>query len=320
MMRRKLRIICQLSLSIALALSLNLVMPMSASAEATFADLNTISAEDLVASLVGPGVTIVPGSVNYAGALEAAGTFSLTGQDDVIGISRGIMLSSGNIADVEGPNDFPDTTTGFGTPGDAALTALSGFETYDAAILEFDFEVEAGAEVVYFRYVFGSEEYNEYVYTEFNDVFAFWVNGVNYASVNGDPVSINAINHGYLADMVGPSHPELYINNDPFDGNVDPGDVRHTEMDGFTVVLTLKAPVNPGTNSMRLAIADAGDAILDSWVFIQGGSLTTKPPTPERHVPTGGTAYPMWTVLMAGLMAGASLLALRRRRRGQESA
>jgi len=34
----------------------------------------------------------------------------------------------------------------------------------------------------------------------------------------------------------------------------------------------------------------------------------------------GGAAYPMWSVLLAGLMAGASLLVLRRRHRGQESA
>ena len=52
-------------------------------------------------------------------------------------------------------------------------------------------------------------------------------------------------------------------------------------MDGFTVPLTCQADVGSGeTNTMRLAIADGSDEILDSWVLIQAGSLTVTPPTP----------------------------------------
>lgn len=36
--------------------------------------------------------------------------------------------------------------------------------------------------------------------------------------------------------------------------------------------------MSPGSNTMRMGIADGGDQILDSWVLIQGGSLTTTPP------------------------------------------
>lgn len=281
-MTGKPRVILQVILALMMALTLTLAAAAPVGADASFEDLTTLTAESLVAALVGPGVTIVPGSVSYSGAPGAAGLFAFTGQDDCIGISSGIILSSGNITNVEGPNTSGSTTTGFGTPGDPELSALAGQITYDAAILEFQFEVGPKVERVYFRYVFGSDEYNEYVYS-INDVFAFWVNGVNYAVVNGDPVAINTINHGHNANMVNPSHPELYINNDPFSGGVAPGDVLHTEMDGFTVVLTLEAPVNTGTNTtntMRLAIADASDSVLDSWVFIEEGSLTTEPATP----------------------------------------
>ena len=282
MMEGKLRVIGQVILALIMALTLTLAAAVPVGADANFEDLTTLTPEDLVAALVGPGVTIVPGSVSYTGAPGAAGFFAFTGQDDCIGISSGIILSSGNITNVEGPNIASATTTAFGTPGDPDLSALAGQSTYDAAILQFEFEVGPETDRVFFRYVFGSDEYNEFVYS-INDVFAFWVNGVNYAVVNGDPVSINTINHGSYADMVSPSHPELYINNDPFNGLVDPGDVLYTEMDGFTVVLTLEAPVNTGTNTtntMKLAIADASDSVLDSWVFIEEGSLTIEPAAP----------------------------------------
>jgi hypothetical protein len=248
-------------------------------------DLNTLTPEDLANSLVGAGVAVVPGSVVYTGANQAAGT--LVGAEDSIGFDGGVVLSSGEVAHIVGPNNAPNTSTNFGNPGDADLTALSGFPTFDAAILEFDFEVGAFATEVEFRYVFGSEEYNEYIGTQFNDVFAFWVNGINCALINGDPVSINTVNNGANPNIGGitiqPTNPDFYINNDPFNpditGNTVPmGDLLDTEMDGLTVVLTCRAEVDPGVNSIRLAIADAGDGILDAWVVIEEGSLTVVPP------------------------------------------
>ena len=82
-------------------------------------------------------------------------------------------------------------------------TALSGYPTYDAAVLEFDFMPTANQ--VVFNYAFASDEYPEWVNTPFNDVFAFYVNGTNYATVRqvaGDPtspfvpVAVNNINNG----------------------------------------------------------------------------------------------------------------------------
>lgn len=235
-------------------------------------------------------VSIDPDSVEYTGATPAAGAF--TGAGGIIGIQDGIILSSGRADDVVGPNESASTSTSFGTPGDDDLSDLvGGATTYDASILEFEFEVPAEADSVFFRYVFGSEEYNEYVGSAFNDVFAFFVNGENAALVpdpdNPDetlPAAINNINHGY--GTFDPVNPELYINNDPFHGDnvvYDPLDVDeapyNTEMDGFTVVLDVEAEVDPDSvNTMKLAIADTADAILDSWVLIEGGSLATSPP------------------------------------------
>jgi hypothetical protein len=221
---------------------------------------------DLAQSLVGPGVTI--SNITYVGANTAAGSFS--GGDGVVGFTGGILLTSGAAGNVVGPNVSDSISQDNGLPGDADLTSLSGFPTFDATILEFDFvPVE---DTVFFRFVFASDEYNEFANRNFNDVFAFYVNGTNCATVEGLPVSINTINYGNPFTTLPYSHPELYINNDINDG----GGAIDTEMDGLTNILTCVAAVNAGQqNHMKLAIADATDHIYDAAVFLEAASLTS---------------------------------------------
>ena len=149
-------------------------------------------------------------------------------------------------------------------PGDSDLTTLSGVPTRDATVLEFDFVPEFST--VQFQYVFSSDEYNEWANSQFNDTFAFFVNGANCARVPGSnaAVAINTINLS--------QNPSLYRNN-----STNPGpSTINTEMDGLTVVLTCFATVNAGqTNHMKLAIADGSDTALDSNVFIAGSSLVS---------------------------------------------
>lgn len=244
-----------------------------ASAATSTADLTTQTATAVAQSLGGPGVTI--SNVSYVGAPQAAGTF--TGGASSVGFAAGVILSSGNIADSVGPNTVDDVTSDFGLPGDADLTALSTFPTNDAAALKFDFVPDG--DKVFFRYVFGSDEYNEFVNSRFNDVFAFFINDVNCATVPGSggplPVSVNTVNNGNPFGSAPNSNPGLYRNN-----AVNPGPPTiDSEMDGLTVVLTCTAPVKAHqTNTLRLAIADASDGLYDSVVFIEKGSLSTQDP------------------------------------------
>ncbi len=236
-------------------------------AQLVTSDLTVVTPNDLAASLVGPGVSIH--NVAYTGSGVPAGLFA--GGTGIIGFEDGIILGSGDIGMVVGPNTSGGTSVDLGAPGDADLTALAGYSTWDATVLEFDFV--PNRDHIYFKYVFASEEYNEYVFSGYNDVFAFLVNGVNCAVVGEPPVpvSVNTINNGYNNDGVGAVNPAQYINNDT--GALD------TEMDGLTVVLTCDSAVTPfATNHMKLAIADAGDQIFDSNIFIQFGSLTTVDP------------------------------------------
>jgi hypothetical protein len=249
----------------------------------TVSDLNNgATTNGLAQSLAGGGVSI--SNVTYTGDNRAAGTF--TAGMSSIGFDEGIVLDSGKVQTypsdppcsqgVEGPNTCyetigSDNSTAFGTLGDSDLTSLSGFQTFDASVLEFDFVPQHST--VQFSYVFSSEEYSDFANTQFNDVFGFFVNGTNCALVPGttEPVSVNTINNGN--DRGGdttPHHANL------FRDNVNPSPSIDSQMDGLTTVLTCTATVTQGqTNHMKLAIADASDAVLDSAVFIQAGSLVS---------------------------------------------
>ena len=238
------------------------------------ADLTTITTLDLVNALIGTGPDApIVSNVTYTGAAHAAGTF--TDVTDVFGFESGIVLSSGNISTIAGPNTSDGFSVDNGLDGDNDLDELiPGFDTFDATILEFDFECE-NLQVISFQYVFASEEYNEFVGSAFNDVFGFFVNGVNIALIPETitPVSVNNLNCGNPFGSAD-NHCDLFINNDLDDG----GGFEDTEMDGFTVILTATTAVNPGVNHIKLAIADAGDHVLDSNVLLKGESFVCAPP------------------------------------------
>jgi hypothetical protein len=279
------------ALSLVVVALLQFALPARATGGLVTQDLTTVLTPDLLANdLLGGGVAV--SNVTYDGDDTAAGRFS--GGGGIIGFGSGVILSTGDIVNVVGPNGSSQISTAFGGPGDSDLDDLSGFTTLDAAVLEFDFIPQTDS--ITFQYVFASEEYNEYVGSQFNDVFAFLVNDENCAVVGAgtasgpaQPVSINTINNGQPG--VPATNPNLYINNDPFDpdstGDTVPnGSLLDTEMDGLTVVLSCQADVNSGeTNHLKLAIADASDTIYDAAVFIKSGSFTAFTPTPT---PTGG--------------------------------
>ena len=244
----------------------------------------TSNGNDLVNEILGTGITVVPGSITYTGAAGASGIFT-DGLSSGIGIDKGIILTSGSAVSAEGPNTSDATSTNNGLPGDSDLNGLiPGFTTNDATILEFEFETTGGD--VFFKYVFGSEEYNEFTNSSFNDVFGFFLDGTNIALIPGTstPVAINTVNGGNPLGS-GASNPGLFNNNDPSDG----GPFFDIEYDGFTNVFTAQAlGLSAGTHTIKLAIADAGDFILDSGVFIQANSFSDQPSDiPEPSVVMG---------------------------------
>ncbi|MCC5598594.1 choice-of-anchor L family PEP-CTERM protein [Nostoc favosum] len=256
----------------------------------------TSNANVLVNSILGSGITV--SNVKYNGASVASGTFT-NGLSPVIGIDTGIILTSGNANLAPGPNTQDGATGNNGLPGDANLNSLiPGFNTFDASTLQFDFTSATGD--LFFNYVFASEEYNEFVNSNFNDVFGFFLDGVNIALLPGTttPVSINNVNGGNPLGT-NAKNSQFFNNNDPSDG----GPFFNLQYDGFTKVFTASAKgLSAGKHTIKLAIADAGDSSFDSAVFIQGGTFSGEPP---KSVPEPTT---MLGILGLGIFGATSSL------------
>ena len=235
--------------------------------------------------LLGNGIQAF--NITYQGGDEQIGY--LTGGDEVFSLSSGLVLSCDVAQNLECPEEFLACDgclgNGFNDPDllDIAnsVPALIG-ETFavnsvnDGCVLEFDF-VAAG-DTVSFDYVFGSDEYETWINTQFNDVFAFFLSGpgitgdydspaafpggaVNIAGVPDTdpnlPVTISSVNSG--------TNPEYYVDNQ---GGTD------VCINGYTVPFTASYEVECGeTYHIKLAIADGSDTALESIVVLEEGSF-----------------------------------------------
>ena len=266
----------------------------------------TTSATDLVNNIVGSGVTVV-GTPTLTAVDNQVGTFNGGGAE--VGFGSGIVLSSGNINDIPGPNSntgLPETrgsgvtngediNTSLGTSGDPGIA-----DSNDAAVLEFDFEFDGGlGGEVNFAFTFASEEYVNFIDTQFNDEFELLVDGVNLAVVGGDPVNINNIN-----DLV---NSDKYINNVENTDGI-PNAELDISFDGLTTVLFAQSgPLGEGTHSAKFVVADVADGLLDAGVFIQAGTFNPDNPDVVIPLPAG------LPLLLTGL-AGLGFMSRRRQR------
>lgn len=246
-----------------------------------------------VQNLVGPGVQY-SNVQTFGSNLNSFATFS-GGTSVGLGFNSGVYLTSGNIPSQANLNNPPSTLISHanGAPGDADLDAITTGTTYNATILQFDF-VPTG-DTIKFRYIFASEEYNFYVNSGYNDVFAFFLTGPNpsgpaYANTNialipstTIPVTINNLNNGQASGCAsGPcEYCQYYVDNLCANGNF--------AYNGYTVALTAIAPVVPCQNyTIKLAVADVGDQILDSGVFLEEGSFVSNIVQSNSNVNFGG--------------------------------
>lgn len=229
---------------------------------------------------IGGGCFDISGAIasGYPGSI---GTFG--NGNSSIGINTGVIISTGNIANASGPNNSPSASTGFGGgSGDPDLNLIAGNNSlYDVAKIEFDFRPTVSQ--VSFQYAFASEEYCEYANTQYNDIFGFFISGpgingpFNNAAENiarlpdGQPVAINSVNHTL--------NQAFYHDNNPpgQSAGCNTGEMAalsQTQFDGYTEVLTAIANVIPcQTYHIKLVIADRGDAIYDSAVFLAANSF-----------------------------------------------
>ncbi len=313
-----------------------LLLPTGANAQLTVQ--NNLTPEDLVNSiLVGQGVSV--SNVVFNGAPgttinDQIGSFD--GQNSNLGLNTGLVLATGRIEVVEGPNLNQGASAAPASPYNHQDPDLGQFvfNQRHLALLEFDF-VPVG-DTLSFRFIFGSEEYPAYVCSSFNDGFGFFIsgpgingpfsnNGVNLAVVPGThvPVAINTVNSGTVgmlgnasnctsADPNWQSNSVYFVANDM---NIQNPWNSTVELNGFTVPLTAGIRVECGqTYHIKIAIADATDPNLDSAVFVEGGSfsstssvqVTAETPQGDGTL-TEGCGEAMITVKRPGFMGEATV-------------
>lgn len=252
--------------------------------------INTLTPQQLVADSLVSGCVEVYNITFTGDSLNTMiGYFNSNGSSFDTIMSSGIVMASGPVTNAIGPNESSGVTGVMNVDGDLDLNALIPQLTHDAAVLQFDFIPSSDS--LEFKYVFGSDEYLEFVNSSYNDIFAFFLSGPNplggsyinqnIALVPGTttPVSINNVNNVsfgnyYIINGVGTSG----------------GNGEALEYDGYTVGLYARALVIPcETYHIKIAVADAGDYSLDSGVFIETGSFTDGTSVVINNVNPAGT-------------------------------
>ena len=235
--------------------------------------------------LLGNGISAT--NISYTGCNEQVVSYT-NGTSVGLGIDAGLVLSTDmatNIADNAGflsggcnVSGEPDLLSIANSVPPLIGQSFSVGSVNDVSILEFDF-IPTG-DTLRFNYIFGSDEYMEWVNSSYNDIFAFFLSGpgitgpysspagfpggaVNIAQVPGSnpplPITISSVNNtmnsSYYIDN--PSNVGVYI-------------------DGYTVVLEAMHPVTCGeTYHIKLAIADGSDGALESIVILEAGSFSS---------------------------------------------
>jgi hypothetical protein len=230
--------------------------------------------------LIGNGVLV--SSITSQGDPDQFGSF--TGAPGTpMDFNYGIVLTTFGISSPTCMQQGIGGYFGAGTPGDADLSATAGGgSTTDAAWIQFDF-VPTG-DTMKFDYIFGSQEYNNFVNSGFNDVFGFYLTGPNplggsYSNQNvavvpgtSVPVTINNVNNGYAPGCASGlcEYCSYFIDN-----NCSPP-ANGLYTGGYTTNLQVVVPVVPcSTYTIKLGVADVLDQALNSFVMLKANSFVS---------------------------------------------
>lgn len=240
---------------------------------------DAISPQEAMQRLVGQGVRVFNVQVNCPSNKDRPYGY-FTDNTGSLGLSEGLLLTTGSAKNAIGPNNSAAQSQSNGNKNqDADLkTIINGDEKQsDACVLECDIEVFA--DTLVFDYVFGSEEYLEFI-KDYHDVFGFFISGPgingiqNLALVPGTNQSVSVLNINKN------TNPQFYIDNGT---GATPFDHLFVQYDGFTRKLQARIAVIPcQTYHLKMAICDVKDDIYDAGIFIGGKSLKTKAPRLNR--------------------------------------
>ncbi|MFC3974743.1 choice-of-anchor L domain-containing protein, partial [Maribacter confluentis] len=245
----------------------------------------------LLNQLDGPGVILSNATLEAGNRATQIGIFSNAISGGNFEIDEGVVLSTGSVDQAFRANS--ETQSTINAPGvtqynDSDIVNINPNANYDVVVFSFDVVLEPGYQDLLVNFQFGSDEYPDYVGSQFNDIFGLFVTGpgitgsVNIANVpgSGNPVAVNSINAGFLgcqddATAEDLTQSALYINNGHNTNgaicNTNPGPFTvTTEYNGLTNQLrgTILSLVPGSVYRFKVAIADTADASLDSAVFM----------------------------------------------------
>ena len=252
-----------------------------------FVDSLQYTAEELVMDFFdGSCIDVI--AVEYTGQAKQKTFFE--GSQSGLGVNAGIILTTGDAGIAVGPNNSADASAGYGThfPADASpfsqfvQSAVGLGANFDWSLLHITFVPNTDS--IGFKYVFASEEYCEFVGTQFNDVFGFLISGPGITGVQNiallpnslTPVAINEVNHLQNSAFYRNNIGDTSTVNQNLCGQPISTDPMHqwVQYDGTTTLLTASAIVVPGeTYDVWIGISDIGDGIWDSGIFLSIESL-----------------------------------------------
>jgi len=187
-------------------------------------------------------------------------------------LNKGIIISTGDVWDVVGPNNQSNSGNYHYFDGDLELEKLANGKTFDATIIEFDFT--ANTDSVSFDYIFASEEYPEYVNKGLNDVFAFFIsdsahqNKYNIAQCNNSPITVNNLNSSV--------NNNFFISNEEFVLGKSNCLSYSIQFDGLSVKLSTGLRIVPYQKyHFKICISDVGDGYFDSAIFLRANSFVS---------------------------------------------
>ena len=209
---------------------------------------------------------------NFNGSDESYGYFDANGSP--FPFQSGIVLSTGRLNNVKGPNNTLSDDDAPNWNGDSDLeAALNENNTTNATIIEFDFT--SVADQISFRYIFASEEYQEGDSNtcQYSDLFGFLIrpsNSQNYTNIalvpnTQTPVKVTTVH----PEIPGGCQAENEMYFESFNGSISP-----INFNGQTKILTAIANTIPNeTYHVKLVIADEQNYRYDSAVFLEAGSF-----------------------------------------------
>lgn len=270
-----------------------------------------VTATTLATQIQGKGITITNPVITrgqIGGGNSQVATFSNGVAGANLQIDEGILLTASTAIEAFSTNDSGSKSINPGNidnvgglpANDADLTSslVNVFNLFNQVVFEFDVTLDANTRLLLVDYQFASEEYPEWVGSQFNDAFGFFISGgdlaqtyniarvvddttiVSIANINTyDTVNINNVNSGVLG-FHNNGQPVVLTNNAFFidnggtnvnNGGLNPANVViESEFDGFTRRLHATIDnLTPGeTYHFKMAVADVADAAWDAGVFV----------------------------------------------------